>query len=459
MVANSRLLPLLEKKMVRLKPEAEKQHLLAGFSGDSSFAAEARICQQCASCASCCPVLYCQGQSNIRRIVHMLQLGMTRRIVESDALWSCALCLECQESCPMGVNLYHIITSLRQIAAQKGFLPPAAVYFVRNTLRRGRPLPLSARELTSWAESLNLPRRGERIFYGGFYPIMDHAEALQRRVSRISPRRFRLLSNLLVIAQQLGLDRAALRLGQMVGQIDKPGNEHRRSLISAVKVLQRLGVEVAYLGEDEPWCGMELHTYGMKKDFAHHARKVYGRLGEMGVAEIITADTLSLTCFHKFYPEVLDCFDIKVRHFLEVVAEKLPDHQLSLGPSQVNVVFSDPCYLSRYLRVTEEPRAVLERIEGVCLREAESNRLATRCCGGGGIEVINPSLALSMAKVRAEELAETHPDRIVTSCPVCVMMLKLGLETAGKHISVVNIEDILWEALEGGSPPGMQASP
>jgi hypothetical protein len=326
---------------------------------------------------------------------------------------------------------------------EQGFLPKPAVYFTNNTLRRGRPLHLSPGEMTAWAQGLNLPRRGERVFYAGIYPIMDHAEALLRMSARLPEGRFQLLSRLLILLQKFGLDQIAIKLGQKT----KPGKEFRNSLVSAVKVLSRLKVDIAYLYEEEPWCGIELHTYGLLDEFSRHAEKVTQKFKELGVKEIITPDILSAVTFKNFYPEVVDSFDLEVKHFTTVVADKLKGMRQPLKITNTSIVFSDPCYLARYMGVTEEPRKIIQSIKGARLKEAESNKLATKCDGGGGLEVIFPRLAIEMAKARAKELVEAGAEKIVTSCPVCVMMLKLGLEQVDSHTEVINIEDLLLQAL------------
>ncbi|MFQ5987247.1 MAG: (Fe-S)-binding protein [Dehalococcoidia bacterium] len=409
---------------------------------DLAFADEARICIQCASCVSRCPSPL-PITPNIRKMIRMVQLGMIEEILQGDSLWACALCLECCGYCPLGVKTCVIVTSLREMAVAQGLLPKPAVYFTNNTLRRGRPLPLTPEEMTSWAQGLNLPRAGERIFYAGIYLMMDLAESSLRTTSKFSESRVRLLSRFLIALQRFGLDKAVVRMGQRV----KPGEEFRRSLISSVKVLSRLGVDLAYLYEEEPWCGIDLHTYGLRDDFAKHAEKVSRRFQELGVKEIITPDTLSAFAFKNLYPQAIDSFGIEVKHFTEVVAEKLKDKKVSLKIDNTFIVYSDPCYLARHMGVMAEPREIIGKIKGARLREVESSGLATRCDGGGGMEVILPKLAMEMAKARAEELMDTRPEMIVTACPVCVMMLKLGLEEIDGHTEVVNIEDLILRAL------------
>lgn len=425
-----------------------------------SLAVQANYCLQCTSCVAQCPSTSCASPLNIRMLLRRIQLGTAEEVLGDPGLWACALCLECSEYCPRGINIYDIVLPLRQMAVARGLLPRPLAYFVNNALRRGRPFPVSAASITAWTEGLHLPRRGPRVFFAGLYPYMAAVEVLFRAGLSLSAERLNLASTLLILLQKLRLDGLALRWAP--GREDAGNGEpYRQALVGSVRTLQRLGLEVAYLYEEEPWCGIELHTYGLLKPFARHARGVYTRLKELGIREIITSDTLTAVAFKRIYPRFIEDFDITVRHLIEVLAERRGEKWGDGRLKGTTVVFSDPCYVARHLRLLEEPRHILQSIGGVKLREAENNRLNTRCVCGGGMEVANPKLVMEMAKRRAQELVDTEAQTIVTSCPVCVMMLRLAVAELGAGAEVVDIGELVGRALggdgaSGGRPPASQ---
>ena len=70
------------------------------------------------------------------------------------------------------------------------------------------------------------------------------------------------------------------------------------------------------------------------------------------------------------------------------------------------------------------------------------------CDGAGGLEAIDPVSALKMARYRVKDLAETGAKTLVTSCPVCVMMLKRGREELRLATEIIDIQDIVMEAIQ-----------
>ena len=383
----------------------------------------------------------------MRKLIRMVQLGLVEEALRSETLWACALCRACNQSCPAGAEPYKAIAMLRELAVARGLAPRPVSYFARSTLRHGRPLPLPSREVTGWAAGLDLPRRGETIFYAGLYPYMGRVESLLARAARLDPRRFADLSGGLLLLQKLRLDGLAIRLAEPRSGEDVYAGSLRRG----VHLLRKLGVEVAYLHEDEPWCGIELHTYGLSEQFAAHARRVHAQLRRLGVREIITPDTLALTAFRSFFPEVVENFDIATRHLVEVLGAKLDGRMSHSGFSTEAIVYNDPCYLTRYLGLVEEPRDIIRRLGRYQLCEVEECGLGTRCDGGGGLEAVNPRLAFALAKARAAQLLETGAEKIVTPCPVCVMMLRAGVAALGSKVPVVDLGDLVSEAVLGSA--------
>jgi Fe-S oxidoreductase len=233
--------------------------------------------------------------------------------------------------------------------------------------------------------------------------------------------------------KKLGLD-----LPGIYGSVLSHGDEaEARPLIAAVKVLRKLGIEPGYLAEDEPCCGATLYQAGLQTRFAENARQAYEKLKDAGVRRIIGLVPYCTHALSKLFPLYIDGYDLEVRHFVEVVAEKLPAHQLRF-PRKVKVTYHDPCQLVRYLSLVEEPRRILNSIENLELVETDwtKGEWVTCCGGGGGFEAVFPALSQVLAINRVTELMETGPDIIVTHCPGCVMQLKDGL----KQLKVADVE-------------------
>jgi heterodisulfide reductase subunit C len=80
-------------------------------------------CFQCGTCTSDCPVSRFSNTYRPRTIIRMAQLGLKERVLKSDTLWLCAACFTCTDRCPQGIEVASVIRVLRNLAAEKGFVP------------------------------------------------------------------------------------------------------------------------------------------------------------------------------------------------------------------------------------------------------------------------------------------------------------------------------------------------
>lgn len=80
-------------------------------------------CFQCGTCTSDCPIARFSETYRPRQIIRMTQLGLKERVLSSDTLWLCAACFTCTDRCPQGVEVASVIRVLRNLAAEKGFIP------------------------------------------------------------------------------------------------------------------------------------------------------------------------------------------------------------------------------------------------------------------------------------------------------------------------------------------------
>ncbi|MCL4429866.1 MAG: 4Fe-4S dicluster domain-containing protein [Chloroflexi bacterium] len=80
-------------------------------------------CFQCGTCTSDCPVARYSESYRPRTLIHMAQLGLKDRVLNSDTLWLCAACFTCTDRCPQDVEVAAVIRVFRNLAAEKGCFP------------------------------------------------------------------------------------------------------------------------------------------------------------------------------------------------------------------------------------------------------------------------------------------------------------------------------------------------
>jgi heterodisulfide reductase subunit C len=80
-------------------------------------------CFQCGTCTSDCPVARFSDSYRPRTLIHMAQLGLRDRVLNSPTLWLCAACFTCTDRCPQDVEVASVIRVFRNIATEKGCIP------------------------------------------------------------------------------------------------------------------------------------------------------------------------------------------------------------------------------------------------------------------------------------------------------------------------------------------------
>ena len=335
--------------------------------------------------------------------------------------------------------------------AKKNLVPAGLSYLTGNISTHDNIAGASKQSRSDWAEGLNLPEQSETIFFSGcgyqYFSRLDPVMSLLRKFDR-TPVGTGLPIALARLSKSIGVDIASVYTRLLPSGNDK--DVESQPLRAAVNVLQKLGVEFGYLGDNEPCCGGPSYYVGLEKQFKEHAQAAYEQLKSSGVRKIISIVPSCSYTLRDLYPAYIDGFDIEVKHFLEVVLEHIKPGMLKY-PKKLKVVYHDSCQLARYLGLIEEPRRILKSIEGIELLESEhtSGEWATCCGGGAGFELVFPDLSHILAKNRVEELMQTEPDVIVTHCPGCIMQLKSGLqELHHKNIEVLDIAQILSTAME-----------
>jgi heterodisulfide reductase subunit B len=328
-------------------------------------------------------------------------------------------------------------------------IPPGLDYLADNVITKQNILGVSKEQGAKWAWGLDLPAQAETIFFAGCgYQFSPQLEALMSLIRNIDksvigaelPLRFARFQ------KKLGLN---LPILYSIVFSHKP-EDGVKPLAAAVKVLRKLGIQPGYLAENEPCCGAPLYQSGLQKKFAENARRAHESLKSAGVRKIIGIVPYCTHALQKLFPLYVKDYDLEVRHFLEVVIEKIPSLKLRY-PRKVRATYHDPCQLVRYLRLIDEPRRILNAIEGIELVETAwtKGEWATCCGGGGGFETVFPELSQVLAVNRVTELLETKPDIIVTHCPGCGMQLKDGLrQLKVEGVEVLDLAEVIAIAME-----------
>jgi hypothetical protein len=328
-------------------------------------------------------------------------------------------------------------------------VPEGLLLFRENILTKGNIF--GANSKARWAAGLKLPAQAETIFFAGCgYQFLGEAEAILSAVLALDKRNLPWERTLRITRF---LNKRGINLGDLYGKITHLFRRTENPLLSAVEVLQRMHIDVGYLAEEEPCCAAPLYYAGFQEEFAARAAATQRILQERKIKRIIGMVPSCTFALRTLFPQRGKGSPVEVSHFLEIVWEEIKKGMRFRLPREVVVTYHDPCILSRYLCLIEEPRQILRSIEGVVFADVERNKeeWSTCCGGGGGFEVIYPEISHTIAANRVQELLKTGASIIVTSCPGCLIQLREGVKKLkAREVEVMDMAQLLRSALPEG---------
>lgn len=415
-----------QETMLKVSPDFAKSMRLS-----DTFNANA--CIHCGTCTALCPI----GLGALpRTIFRYALLGLEENIIEStDTIFTCLLCGTCEENCPADVNITENIRTLRTYFNRDVFEGKRAQQTspaIRNILgilndnidRRHSALPLSTNAHTRWATGLKIPRGGETVLYTGqMYQLIPSIQVMATSLSRFENS---------WVTRFFGLGRAINKVINLSRFMARPLRSEQDKYDNMIRnialLLQSASVEFGYLYEEDLYAGALAYDQGLDKVFEKQARLVAEIFRRRGVKRVITVDPHTTDMLRTAYPKVIDNFDVEVKSYLEVLAEKTP---AAFHKADADVVIHDSCVYARHQGIIYEPRMLLKNA-GYQINEAEYSGKETQCCGGP-IESLFPGKAHEIAAERVQQLAASGCP-VVTMCPICLVNLKSAAGKDGPEI-------------------------
>jgi len=220
---------------------------------------------------------------------------------------------------------------------------------------------------------------------------------------------------------------------------------------ATVLVLAQLGYAVQVL--PNVCCGLPPYSYGDLEAARVLARRNVDIFQKASV-DTIVSDCGSCSSHLKEYAHLLAddptyaaaarAFSAKVQDINEFLAANLPSLN-GLCPIEAVVTYHDPCHLSRYQRITAQPRALLQQIPGLKYRELPE---ADWCCGAAGTyNVAHYDQSMAVLRRKMGNVVETGATVLATSCPACMLQLRHGVRLQGLKVQVRHVTQLLAEAL------------
>lgn len=153
--------------------------------------AKVSACFQCEKCTNGCPLAFAMDMAP-HKLMRSVHLGLKDDVLNSDTIWICASCETCTTRCPNGIDIAHIMDSLRQISQSEGIKasqPQVPIFhksFLASMKRFGRVHEGEMAAMYTLRSSglkglMGLARMGLDMFKKGKVKILPHRPNRQVR--------------------------------------------------------------------------------------------------------------------------------------------------------------------------------------------------------------------------------------------------------------------------------------
>ena len=327
-------------------------------------------------------------------------------VIEPEVLWACTTCGACVEECPVDIEHVDAIVDMRRHEVlMKAVFPSEAAAMLRRIETRGDPFGLGPQSRLEWTDGLGfdvpiaadtMPEDAEYLFWVGCAGALD--------------------------------ERA------------------RRTTRAIATLLHRAGVGFAVLGPRETCTGDPARRLGNEYLFQTQARQVIDTMDDARVRKVVASCPHCFNTIANEYPDLGGSYE--VLHHTELLARLIGDGRLESGRLEESVTYHDPCYLGRHNRVFDEPRSVIDALDGIERFEMGRNRENAFCCGAGGARMwMEEDSGGRINANRAEEAIATGAAIVGTACPYCLVMLDDAMKARGDEaIEVLDVAQLLERA-------------
>ncbi|HID92482.1 MAG TPA: (Fe-S)-binding protein [bacterium (Candidatus Stahlbacteria)] len=345
---------------------------------------KAYYCLDCGKCTSNCPIALRNPNYSPRRVVGSAIRGYGEDLLKNNLIWECLTCRMCNERCPSDVYYSEFIRDVRIEASRIGQEGECSHGGAIQSLMRIMSSPNLRQNRLNWiSKDLKISKQSEYLYFVGCLPYFD--------------------------AFFTELDLNTISIAK-----------------STIRILNYLGIEPIIM-ENERCCGHDLLWTGDVDNFKQLAQHNKAEIEKTGAKKIIVSCPEGYTTLKVDYPKYVGDLGVEVIHISELLADSLSDDKLRFRKIRKKVTYQDPCRLGRYSGIYEQPRGVMNAIEGLQLYEMAKSGKSAVCCGTSAWTNCN-SVSKQIQIDRLKEAKSTGADFLVTACPKCQIHFKCAMK-------------------------------
>jgi Fe-S oxidoreductase/FAD/FMN-containing dehydrogenase len=228
-------------------------------------------------------------------------------------------------------------------------------------------------------------------------------------------------------------------------------NKSARSLlVNGIRILNKAGIEPAYMGSEEWCCGGGSYLVGCIEEIEETVKHNIDQINQRGIKTLITSCPgcwYYLALFYPIFAWRLNLeYKVGVRHITEVISELVEKGKIKLKfPVNIKVTYHDPCHIARGGEIFEAPRKILTSIPGLELIEMLHNKKNTACCGRHTTRY--PRVGSIINGSRLNEAIQTGAQALICACPTCGNNFRTAIDENGSKLEVLDLSDLVAESM------------
>jgi len=373
-------------------------------------------CLTCGTCVAGCVFNEVHDNSDPRRFLRKILLGLKDETLKDPFIWVCTCCGRCTMECPMGINMALLVRTIR---GNFGLEAPGTLQLVCNThMETGNQMGVTVED------------------------FLDTIDWMQEELQ-----------------EELGDPNFKIPVDVQGAEIlfiphPREVKYYPEDIKTWTKIFTAAGASWTLSSK-----AFDVTNFGLFNGRDDEATKIFqftvDAFNELGCQRIVCTECGHGYWAFKFGQKYWIPFDKPILHMIEYLAELLREGKIQVDKSKNPevVTLHDPCNVVRKAGVVDEPRYVLSQ---VCENYVEMwpNGIYNICCGGGGgaLAMGNEIKPYRMAKgkMKADQIRATGAEICCAPCHNCYDQLNdiskeynLGLTV--RHIYQLVERAMVWE--------------
>lgn len=216
------------------------------------------------------------------------------------------------------------------------------------------------------------------------------------------------------------------------------------------RILEKLGCNIHY-NDQQTCCGQPAYNSGFVKEAKGIATKF---IKDFSVSHPIVSPSGSCTGYvRNFYGKMFHnttehstCKQVRdhIYEFSEFVVDHLDYTSLRMK-NPIRATYHDGCGSLRECHIKEQPRKLLQQVEGLELVEMKE---CETCCGFGGTFAVKfEPISTGMAYTKVHSAMATGATHIISGDFSCLLHINAYIERHQLPIKTMHIADFLYESL------------